>query len=268
MTDHTLTRLFAWFDDYSETYRHSKDSALAKTSELKYEHTLHVVGEMDRLTEALGLPDTKRRLARVIALFHDVGRFEQFKRYHTLADRLSVNHAELGVEVVREHDVFAGLPEDTITIIEAAIAAHNKFAIPDTYEGAQRFYTKLIRDADKLDILRVFVAVDLSDDREMLKKAYIELDESDTVSDDVIADFERRELVRIEHLRSRNDMRLLMLSWVFDLNFAHSLRRFRDRGDADKLLGRLPERPAVLRVSKLLHEVLSDPDRALEMRVA
>ncbi|MCB2211443.1 HD domain-containing protein [bacterium] len=268
MNDDTLTWLFAWFDEYSEPYRRSGNSALAKTSELKVEHTLHVVDEMDRLTSALGLKDDERRLARVIALFHDVGRFEQFKRYNTLLDRVSVDHSVLGVEVLREHNVLRNLPQDRVELIESSILAHNKLHIPGEYLGDRLRFAKMIRDADKLDILRVFIDVDKNNDEEMLQKAYIELNNSDTVNEAIEDHFDRRELVLIEKLRSRHDMRLMMLSWVFDLNFAHSLRRFRDRGDAEYLMFQLPEVPMVRRVRHIVQEVVTDPDRALAERAA
>ncbi|GBE29252.1 HD domain protein [bacterium BMS3Bbin04] len=259
MTENTTTNLKSWFEEYSRPYRSSDNNALAKTSELKYDHTLQVVGEMELLTHSLSLADDACRLACVIALFHDLGRFEQFRKYNTLSDRMSVDHSELGVSELRRHKVLCELDDESVRIVEDAILAHNKLAIPGEYNGDRLFYTQLIRDADKLDILRVFIDVDQNNDREMLKKAYVELDESDTVNPEVLAFFERRELVRIEHLRSRNDMRLMILSWVFDLNFAHSLRRFRDRVDAEYLLSHLPDTPGVQHVRQQVSQILTDP---------
>jgi putative nucleotidyltransferase with HDIG domain len=268
MPDTSLTQLTTWFDQYSQPYRDSDHSELAKTSALKYKHTLHVVAEMKGLVASLNLNENESEIAQIIALFHDVGRFEQFKRYNTLADRLSVDHSELGVEVLREHDVLSEFDAATVELIENAILAHNKLAIPTHYEGEQLFYAKLIRDADKLDILRVFVEVDSNNDLEMLKKAYIELDESDTVNPELLQFFERKELVRIEHLRSRHDMRLLILSWVFDLNYPHSVQRFRDRGDAAYLMNRLPDVPVVDAIRQIVQDVLSGPDQSQTNRVA
>ena len=43
------------------------------------------------------------RIAEAVALLHDVGRFEQYKRYGTFNDRKSVNHAALGVEIMKKN---------------------------------------------------------------------------------------------------------------------------------------------------------------------
>ncbi|MBS1262271.1 MAG: hypothetical protein MAG453_01614 [Calditrichaeota bacterium] len=267
MITHTfLEHLFAWFDRYTDPYLHSGNPSHAKTHRLKYDHTLRVVAEMERLVEALALPDEDRRLARAIALLHDLGRFEQLRIYDTLRDPDSEDHAGLGVKEIRRTGVLAELLEPGRTLIERAVHVHNKLAIPDTYRGRDRHFAKLIRDADKLDILHVFILEDASDDEDRRRKAYLGLAELDTVSEGILDTFDRGRMARLETMNSRNDMRLLMLSWVFDFNFAHSLRRMRDRGDSDRLFARIPDTPRVRRARAAVERILADPERALAER--
>ena len=41
-------------------------------------------------------------LAKLIALLHDIGRFEQIRLYHTFSDKDSINHAEFGAKLLFE----------------------------------------------------------------------------------------------------------------------------------------------------------------------
>jgi putative nucleotidyltransferase with HDIG domain len=59
-------------------------------------------------------PNTKSlqlELAETIALFHDIGRFEQFKTYGTFDDRASENHATIGLKVLKATDILNRLTE-------------------------------------------------------------------------------------------------------------------------------------------------------------
>lgn len=67
---------------------------------LKIVHTQAVDAVMERLSGSLGLDARMRRLAHLCAVYHDIGRFEQLKRYDTFLDHLSVDHAQLGCEVI------------------------------------------------------------------------------------------------------------------------------------------------------------------------
>ena len=116
-------------------YRKEKEAFLAYANrydrsngmiELKVVHTLRVVSVMDAVTEALDLSDESRYLASLCALFHDIGRFEQVRRYGTFNDRLSVDHAELSCEVLRENRFLDHLTDRQKTMVLTAIANHNR----------------------------------------------------------------------------------------------------------------------------------------------
>ena len=88
---------------------------------------------------------------------HDIGRFEQLKRYDTFEDRLSVNHAMLGLEILKENNFIRKFcsEEKYYDIIFSAIENHNKYKIDKTLEGEKLLQAKIIRDADKIDILNL-----------------------------------------------------------------------------------------------------------------
>ncbi len=51
-------------------------------------------------------------------------------------------------------------------------------------------------------------------------------------------------------LRVFNDMRLCQIGWVYDLNFAASVERFRAHNYLDDLLGYLPPTPDIAEVRR------------------
>jgi hypothetical protein len=58
-------------------------------------------------------------------------------------------------------------------------------------------------------------------------------------------------------MRYINDFKLLLISWVFDLNFPASRRAFLNRGYADELLRSLPERPELTGLKDRIYEALN-----------
>lgn len=66
----------------------------------KISHIQRVVVMSRKIAQDLKLDEENTELAELIGLLHDIGRFEQVKRYNTFVDRISVNHGELGVKIL------------------------------------------------------------------------------------------------------------------------------------------------------------------------
>ena len=130
---------------------------------LKIVHTLAVAEVMDRLTKSLSLTEKQCELAYICAIFHDIGRFEQVRRYDTFLDHLSVDHAQLGCEVLEENGFLKELSTKEQEIILTAIRNHNRFRIEEGLDEETLLFCKLIRDADKCDIFRVFACEEMVD---------------------------------------------------------------------------------------------------------
>ena len=74
-------------------------------------------------------------LAWLIGMLHDIGRFEQVRRYHTLFDAESVSHAALGIEILFKEEILTRFitanPEDPdVGVIRAAIVYHSDYRSP------------------------------------------------------------------------------------------------------------------------------------------
>ena len=151
----TFQRLQEWFSGYSRSFVDDPEESAACA--LKEVHSRNVCDIMGRLADAAGLAAGEATLAVAVALLHDVGRFEQYRHYRTFRDSESINHALLGLQILRREGVLDGLPPLERRTITAAIGLHNVFKVPDGLPEHLLRYVQLIRDADKLDIWRVFI---------------------------------------------------------------------------------------------------------------
>ena len=122
---------------------------------LKEKHTWKVVKNCENLAKHLNLNEHDSLLAKMIGLFHDVGRFYQFTVYRTFNDALSENHAKLGLKVIKDLPFMAKLDEEDLATLKFAIGNHNAKEIAPTENQRHLAFAKLIRDADKIDIYRV-----------------------------------------------------------------------------------------------------------------
>lgn len=187
--------------------------------EMKIVHTLAVADVMDRLTAALDLTGHQRYLAHICAVFHDIGRFEQIKRYNTFLDHLSVDHAALGCEVLLQGQFLQELPQNEQDMVLAAIRNHNRFQIEEGVEGETLLFCKLIRDADKCDIFRVFACEDKADAMGATEDQVA----GETVTDAVYQSILDHQCVKKEVRRTGLDKWVSILAFFFDLYFKESI---------------------------------------------
>ena len=67
---------------------------------LKTAHTYRVAAISEDIAHSLGLHDRDVSIAWLNGMLHDIGRFEQVKRYGTFIDADSVDHAQLGADIL------------------------------------------------------------------------------------------------------------------------------------------------------------------------
>lgn len=185
--------------------------------ELKRVHTLGVLGYMNALLDLESVEPELHRAARLTALYHDIGRFEQLRRYGTFFDRDSEDHAALSVRVLEEEGLLEGEPLKP-QILEA-IGQHSRLAI-DLKDPVSRRLCALVRDADKLDILRVFATDDIQDVTSHSLKEACEGQAAEAVVQALLAG----KPVRKEDRRSAIDIWLTYLGFVNDFQFPSAYR--------------------------------------------
>jgi hypothetical protein len=257
MEQEQLHKLRVWFDSYVAGF-YGDDEFVNANIELKDKHSRKVCEETTWLAGKLGLDDNQKRIAEAVALLHDVGRFEQFKKYRTYSDARSCNHSALGVEVICAERVLDGIDERERGYIEAAVKYHGDKELPQGLDANTLLYCRLIRDADKIDIYRVVTEYyeQYRHDPESFKLE-IELPDEPWYSNEVVQKVLDGERIDYRLLKTWNDCKLIQLSWVYDVNFAATLERIRQRGFLEKLIEYLPKNDDINRVRAKVFEYVN-----------
>ena len=207
--------------------------------DLKRDHSLRVHALTTRIVAREGLVPAMLHLAA--ALLHDVGRFPQYERFRTYRDDESVDHGEEGARFLKDSDFlgdFSLLERDAV--IEA-VRLHNKRMLPADMDPLVRSICEAVRDADKLDIVPVFLSRMMpGGPRDGIITLGLE-DEpggwTESVADVVAAG----ESPAYTDMRYVNDFKLLLASWGPILVHAASREIYAGRGYLDTLFALLPQ---------------------------
>ncbi len=245
----------SWFRNYVKSF-YTEDPKIQQNIKLKEEHTLRVCKEILRLGKALNLNRNALRLAETIALFHDIGRFEQFKTYGTFNDRMSENHATLGLKVLKATNILSRLTKTEQTIVYNAIEYHNVRKVPDNADESSELHSKLIRDADKLDIW--YVVTNYYTERHRHRNPALELELPDTPEYSLcfIDDLRNNRVSNSHYLKTFNDMKLLQLGWIFDINFTPTFFYIQERRIIEKIITALPDTDDIRKIHNQLKKYL------------
>lgn len=241
-----LAGIWSWFDGYVASC-YGQDNFANANLKLKEDHSRRTVGEMRYLAQSLGLNDNDVALAEAVGILHDVGRFEQFAVYRTYSDARSTNHCLLGRKVLRDRHILAGLDQLDMGIIETAVEYHGAKTLPPHMNGRRLLFTKLIRDADKIDIYEVMVAnykKYAADPRNF--QLEVEFPATGKCSPEVIDAVLQGATIDYRMLKTMDDAKLLQMGWVYDINFRPSLRRIKERRYMESLAAMLPQKPEIV----------------------
>lgn len=132
---------------------------------LKIHHTYRVAALCEQIGRSIALEGTALDLAWLCGMLHDVGRFEQLRRFGTFDDSKSIDHARAGVQVLFEQGHIRDYLDDDSedAMLRTAVEWHSAYRLPDGLDERTVMYCNILRDADKIDILRVNVETPLED---------------------------------------------------------------------------------------------------------
>ncbi|MGB9802269.1 HD domain-containing protein [Desulfofundulus sp.] len=250
-----LHALKDWFNQYVKCFYHD-DPDVQAGIRLKEEHTRRVCEKILRIADSLNLGTGDLYLAETIALLHDIGRFKQFALYQTFNDRRSENHALLGIRELERSGTLNTLTEEERNLLVKAIEYHNLRTLPPDLPERLSLFSKLIRDADKLDILDMFTR-SLSRTHEPGQEQISGLPDTPGYSEVLIRNLMEGELCHYDDMKNLNDRKLLMLSWVYDLNFPYSFSEVTRNGYIEKIVSCLPETGDIQKVYGHLRDYIT-----------
>lgn len=196
----------------------------------KFHHSFRVMEYSISIAKSLNLSEQDIEIATIIGLYHDIGRFTQWKQYKTYEDRDSIDHADAGAEILLQENfltLFSDDEEIQNTICKA-IQNHNKLHIDDKLIEKELLFTKIIRDADKLDIM-------IEQNNEINTKC-------PSLNSKLISFILNHKLCEDPYVRSCDEDHLLRtLAFIFDLHFGYSFKYLLDKQIIEKKLSLLEQ---------------------------
>lgn len=235
------------FEAYYNSFRGLSEEQ-SKNFAIKKEHSLRVAEISYTLADKLQLSEDEKYLAFVIGLFHDIGRFNQLLEFNTFNDSKSIDHAEYSVKVLNEGDFFSKLNERQIEIALVSIANHNKREIPKKLNEEELRFAQLIRDADKLDILKVLTDYYTNPRAVANHTLTWELPKGGTVSSEVSKQILNGVLVSKEKVTNEPDIKVMQLSWVYDFNFKPSFELLMQKRFLEKIYSSMTKNDTVIEI--------------------
>jgi putative nucleotidyltransferase with HDIG domain len=216
--------------------------------QIKKEHSFRVAEIARELAKALKLSEEDIESLYIAGILHDIGRFRQLVEYNTFNDDKSVDHADYSVQILKEENILSSLDDSIRELILQSIRLHNKFEIPAKLTGRDRLYINLLRDADKLDIMKVLTDYYTDKDREPNHILTWELPKGIQVSPDIVQDILAEKLVSKSKVRSEIDIKVLQMSWVYDLNFRPSFGILFKNRYLEKIYNTLPKNDLIIKI--------------------
>ena len=242
------------FAEYVRNYDPSDEKI-----KLKIDHTYRVAGLCQRIAESLGLSEPDVDIAWLLGMLHDIGRFEQIRRFGTFNDAQSVDHAEFGADLLfkeglirkfaegyyEEYELARSGNEEAEQIIknnehhnkdtgllEMAIRQHNKYRVKEDLTERQRMFCDILRDADKVDIFKVNADIPM----EIIYDVTTEELKNGVITKEVLESFYKKETVLKSVRRSAVDHIVGHISLLFELVYKESYRQAKEQGYVYKLL--------------------------------
>lgn len=188
-----------------------------------------------QIAESLELEKDDMELAELIGLLHDIGRFEQIKQYHTFVDKNSINHGELGAKILFKNGEIRRFIEDNKydEIIKTSILNHNRNKENVQFSSEkEELHSKIIRDADKTDILYILTF-------EEKEVAWEKKDLSmDKISNEIYREFTNRETINYKKRETAADILVSHFAYIFDFNYKYGLQLIKEKGYLEQIYKR------------------------------
>ena len=232
---------------------------------IKVKHILRVV-EMSKLIAIdLNLDDEQTKLAQLIGIFHDIGRFEQVRVYNTFSDKDSgVDHAQYSLKVLYEDGLIKKFidTDKYDDIIKVAVYNHNKAEIDKSLTGDALLFAKIIRDADKMDIYRVMNEDKMEDI--FWYKDFKNL----TMKKELMEKFKNEHFISYKYIENNADLILVFYGYIFDFNFNFCLRYIKNKKYLDSFYNRIKETFESEDINKDTKELLDICNNYIDEKVA
>lgn len=270
------------FQEYTDRY----DSTNPKIK-LKIDQTYRVANLCEQIAQSLELSAAEVDLAWLSGMLHDVGRFEQLRRYNTFSDAQSIDHARFAVELLYDDGLIADyVPEisttelvadartwrsmgganesptaqsediplsDILQTLRIAIGEHSAYRIQKGLDERTRMFCQILRDADKVDIFRVICDTPMEEvygfqTKDILRSA---------ITPEVMQAFYEHHAVLRKLKKCPADYIVAHGSLTFELVYPESLRIAKEQGYLKQMMSFQSENPDTAEIFEDLRKDLN-----------
>lgn len=270
------------FQEYTDRY----DSTNPKIK-LKIDHTYRVADLCEQIAQSLELSAAEVDLAWLSGMLHDVGRFEQLRRYNTFSDAQSIDHARFAVELLYDEGLIVDyVPEilttelvadartwrsmggvnesptaqsedmplsDILQTLRIAIGEHSAYRIQKGLDERTRMFCQILRDADKVDIFRVICDTPMEEvygfqTKDILRSA---------ITPEVMQAFYEHHAVLRKLKKCPADYIVAHGSLTFELVYPESLRIAKEQGYLKQMMSFQSENPDTAEIFEDLRKDLN-----------
>ena len=214
----------------------------------KIHHTFDVcrIGEYIMENDPLwkGCGKREKFIGYCTCLGHDLSRFEQYRDHRTLQDVHSFDHGEKSGDILEEGEfVFEELSGEDLQTVCRAVRMHNKKSIAENYPQDELLFAKLVRDADKLSILKVVLDFFRTPEGERSEDITFSVPDTPSCTEKVLEDALAGKGVNYGDIACVNDFKIAVFQWPADLNFASSAVYALENRLFEDFAGFLPAHP-------------------------
>ena len=203
---------------------------------LKIDHTYRVAELCDTIAESVKLSEEDMDLAWLCGMLHDIGRFEQIKNYGTFIDADSVDHALYGAKILFDdgkiQDYLEQPADELCDFLRKVISCHSAYRVPSEYDERTKMFADILRDADKIDILKVNIEVPLEEIYNVTTEELMNAE----VTKEVMESFSEEHATLRALKKTPVDHVVGHISLVYELVYPISVKIVQEQGYLDKLM--------------------------------
>lgn len=217
-----------YFKDYALKYINMCEKEEdKKLVEYKLAHTYRVRDNIVRISNSLNLSEHDRKIAELIGLFHDIGRFKQYIEYKSYDDKKTVNHAIFSANIIKDDNVIKDISKEDFDVIYKAIYYHNVYKVDKIEEkltDKEIYFLNMIRDADRLDIYMGMARLVPKMSKEERYIWYNEREDSGEISDLIYNEVLANISPDMKDCKTVVESQFARMSWIFeDFTFREAL---------------------------------------------
>jgi hypothetical protein len=257
MNNDLFTDLLSRFMEYSRSF-YSDDPEVHEAVILKEQHSLRVLSNACAIAENEKFPESDLFAVKASALLHDVGRFYQYSKYRTFNDLVSENHGLLGHSIIQREIFAAMIPSGDLPAVLSAVRNHNRKDLEENLSVRECVISKVIRDADKLDILDLMIQCFGPLDKNPHPEYKFNLPDTPGYNPEIIKRLAAKEKVDNKIRNNLNDFKLSLISWLRDLNYSYTKKAAVEKRFAERIAEYLPHDSEIDHIIRTIKQELSE----------